>query len=61
MSKNEVKDMELKWKAEEDARTLIEYQKIFNDKKRLERAKEELKNREKEVKESLIAVKEAQK
>ncbi len=62
MTKNEskeVKDMELKWKAEEDARTLTEYQKIFNDKKRLERAKEELKKREKEAKESLIAVKKA--
>jgi hypothetical protein len=41
------------WKAEEDARTLMEYQKIFKDEKRLERAKAKLKEREKEAKASL--------
>lgn len=41
------------WKAEEDARTLMEYQKIFKDEKRLERAKTKLKEREKEAKASL--------
>lgn len=41
------------WKAEEDARTLMEYQKIFKDEKRLERAKLKLKEREKEAKASL--------
>lgn len=41
------------WKAEEDARTLMEYQKIFKDEKRLERAKDKLKEREKEAKASL--------
>lgn len=49
----ELDKKEQEWRAEDDARTLIEYQKIFNDKKRLERAKEKLKEREKEAKESL--------
>lgn len=52
MKKSEIKEEE-NWRAEEDARTLMEYQKIFNDKKRLEIAKKKLKEREKEVKESL--------
>lgn len=34
-----------KWQAESDARTLIEYQKLIEDKKRVSKAKEELKNR----------------
>ncbi|MBE6147454.1 MAG: hypothetical protein E7168_03880 [Firmicutes bacterium] len=56
MSKKEKIEMnkkELEWRAEDDARTLMEYQKIFKDKKRLERAKEKLKEREKEAKDSL--------
>ena len=52
ISKEEQKERD-NWKAEEDARTLMEYQKVFNDKKRLERAKEKLKEKEKEAKESL--------
>lgn len=59
MSKISMETKEKEWQAEDDARTLIEYQKIFNDKKRLERAKEKLKEREKEAKESLKNVSEA--
>lgn len=59
MSKSELNEEKLEWRAEDDARTLIEYQKIFNDKKRLERAKEKLKERAKEAKESLKNVSEA--
>lgn len=36
-TKNMTKD-ELRWRAEEDARTLERYQEIMNDKPRLERA-----------------------
>lgn len=36
-TKNMTED-ELKWRAEEDARTLERYQEIMNDKPRLERA-----------------------
>ncbi len=59
MSKIELTKEEQKWRAEEDARTLIEFQKIFNDKKRMKAAKEKLKEREKEAKESLKTVNEA--
>lgn len=59
MSKSEMNKEKLEWQAEDDARTLIEYQKIFNDKKRMEEAKKKLKEREKEVKESLKTVNEA--
>lgn len=59
MSKSELNKEQLEWRAEDDARTLIEYQKIFNDKKRMELAKKKLKEREKEVKESLKTVNEA--
>lgn len=52
MSKEEQTERD-NWKAEEDARTLMEYQKIFKDEKRLERAKTKLKEREKEAKASL--------
>ena len=52
ISKEEQKERD-NWKAEEDARTLIEYQKLFNDKKRLERAKDKLKEKEKEAKASI--------
>lgn len=55
----ELDNKEQEWRAEDDARTLIEYQKIFNDKKRMELAKKKLKEREKEVKESLKTVNEA--
>ena len=57
--KDEIEKERREWRAEDDARTLIEYQKIFNDKKRLEKAKEKLKEREKEAKESLKTVSEA--
>lgn len=59
MSKVSMEAKEKEWQAEDDARTLIEYQKIFNDKKRMEEAKKKLKEREKEVKESLKTVNEA--
>lgn len=44
---------ENEWQASDDARTLMEYQKVFRDKKRLENAKKKLIEREKEVKDSL--------
>ncbi len=59
MSETKLTKEEQKWRAEEDARTLIEFQKIFNDKKRMEEAKKKLKEREKEVKESLKTVNKA--
>ena len=58
MTKEEKNERE-KWQAEDDARTLIEYQKIFNDKKRLENAKKKLKEREKEAKDSIKNINEA--
>ena len=39
-TKNMTED-ELKWRAEEDARTLERYQEIMNDKPRLERARKQ--------------------
>ena len=57
MSKKEkvekLDERELEWRAEDDARTLMEYQKIYNDKKRLEKAQDKLREREKEIKEAL--------
>ena len=59
MSKNkEVKEVDISkeeenWRAEDDARTLMEYQKIISDEKRKERAIEKLKSRRKEVEASL--------
>lgn len=59
MSKNkEVKEMKISkeeenWRAEDDVRTLIEYQKIISDEKRKERAIEKLKSKRKEVEASL--------
>lgn len=59
MSKNkEVKEIDISkeeenWRAEDDARTLMEYQKIISDEKRKERAIEKLKSRRKEVEASL--------
>ena len=41
------------WRAEDDARTLMEYQKIISDEKRKERAIEKLKSKRKEVEASL--------
>lgn len=38
MDKRKMSNEELKWRAEEDARTLERYQEIINDKARLERA-----------------------
>ena len=58
ISKEEVKERE-SWQAEDDARTLMEYQKVFNDKKRLENAKKKLKEKEKEAKESIKNINEA--
>lgn len=52
ISKEEQKERD-NWKAEEDARTLMEFQKIFNDEKRLEKAKAKLREKEKEAKESI--------
>lgn len=59
MSKNkEVKEIKISkeeenWRAEDDARTLMEYQKIISDEKRKERAIEKLKSKRKEVEASL--------
>lgn len=59
MPKNkENKDMKISkeeenWRAEDDARTLMEYQKIISDEKRKERAIEKLKSKRKEVEASL--------
>lgn len=59
MSKNkEVKEIKISkeeenWRAEDDARTLMEYQKIISDQKRKERAIEKLKSKRKEVEASL--------
>lgn len=53
------KEEEYDWRAEDDARTLMEYQKVFSDKKRLERAKEKLKEKEKEAEASLKAINKA--
>lgn len=41
------------WKAKEDARNLIEYQKIVKDKERKEKAIKELKERAEEIKNAL--------
>lgn len=38
MDKKQMSEDELKWRAEEDARTLERYQEIMNDKARLDRA-----------------------
>ena len=59
MKKIEISKEEQEWKAEEDARTLMNYQKIFKDEKGLKKAKEKLKERELEVKESLKDINEA--
>lgn len=38
MGKRKMSEEQLKWRAEEDARTLERYQEIINDKARLDRA-----------------------
>lgn len=38
MDKKQMSEDELRWRAEEDARTLERYQEIMNDKARLDRA-----------------------
>jgi hypothetical protein len=38
MDKRKMSEEQLKWRAEEDARTLERYQEIINDKARLDRA-----------------------
>lgn len=38
MTNKKMTEEELRWRAEEDARTLERYQEIMNDKSRLERA-----------------------
>lgn len=38
MDKRKLSEDELRWRAEEDARTLERYQEIINDKARLDRA-----------------------
>ena len=59
MPKNkEIKEIKISkeeenWRAEDDARTLMEYQKIISDEKRKERAIEKLKSKRKEVEDSL--------
>lgn len=44
---------ELEWRAEDDARMLMEYQKIYKDKKRFEKAKEKLREKQKEIEKAL--------
>lgn len=44
---------EKEWRAEDDARTLIEYQKIYKDKKRMEEAKKKLKEKQEEIEKAL--------
>lgn len=44
---------EEEYRAEEDAKTLIEYQRIIADKKRREKAKEVLKDKKEEIKKAL--------
>lgn len=44
---------ESSWRAEDDARTLIEYQKIYKDKERMKKAKEKLKERQNEIEKAL--------
>lgn len=41
------------WRAEDDARLLMEYQKLYKDKKRMENAKEKLKERKKDIEKAL--------
>lgn len=48
-----VKNEEEEWRAEDDARTLVEYQKIYKDKKRFEKAKEKLKEKQQEIERAL--------
>jgi len=53
MAKIDIIEEKKDWRAEEDARTLMEYEKIMEDKKRKEKAIEALKEREKEIKNAL--------
>lgn len=47
---------ELRWRAEEDARTLERYQEIMNDKERLDRAMKAAKKIEDNLKERAAAI-----
>ena len=53
MNKADEIKREKEWRAEDDARTLIEYQKIFKDKERLKEAKRKLKERQEEIEKAL--------
>lgn len=53
MSKAEEIKREKEWRAEDDARTLIEYQRIFKDKERMKEAKRKLKERQDEIEKAL--------
>lgn len=50
---SKVSKEEENWRAEDDARTLIEYQKIYKDKQRLEEAKKKLKAKQSEIEKAL--------
>ena len=53
MSKSEMNAKEKEWRAEDDARILMEYQKIYKDKQRIKAAKEKLKERKSEIEKAL--------
>lgn len=48
----EIKEEE-KWKAHEDARTLVEYQKLLKDSQRMKKAKTVLEEQQDEIKKAL--------
>ena len=46
-------EQEKEWRAEDDARVLMEYQKIYKDKQRIKAAKQKLKERKSEIEKAL--------
>ena len=46
-------EQEKEWRAEDDARVLMEYQKIYKDRQRIKAAKEKLKERKAEIEKAL--------
>ena len=53
MKKIEISKEEKEWRAEEDMRTLMEYQKLMKDEERKEAAIKKLKEREKQIKQAI--------
>lgn len=41
------------WRAEDDARMLLEYQKLYKDKERMKKAKDKLKEKQEAIKKAL--------